>query len=323
VVKFATDITRQMASIAEVSAGIKALAAGDLTTVIENPLDVSIEQTRLDFNGAVAELQTVLATILSTASSTSGNARQLREISSDIARRTEQQAAALEETAAALEEITTTVTDTSARAQQAGALINETRDLSRESGEVVRKAVSAMAGIEHSSQEIGHIVDVIDAIAFQTNLLALNAGVEAARAGEAGKGFAVVAQEVRELAQRSAKSAKDIGALIGTSTRQVSDGVTLVKETGDKLVSIDERVAMLHDTMRGMADAAREQSVALKEINAAVNLLDQGTQKNAANVEEASAASDGVAREAGELLRLLMRFRISADPPAARAKRIA
>ncbi len=90
-----------------------------------------------------------------------------------------------------------------------------------EGGEVVRQAVSAMDAIEKSSQEIGNIINVIDGIAFQTNLLALNAGVEAARAGEAGKGFAVVANEVRALAQRSADAAKDIKALINTSSEQV------------------------------------------------------------------------------------------------------
>ena len=85
----------------------------------------------------------------------------------------------------------------------------------------MRNAVEAMDRIEQASGEIGQIINVIDEIAFQTNLLALNAGVEAARAGEAGKGFAVVAQEVRELAQRSARAAKDIKALISKSGEEV------------------------------------------------------------------------------------------------------
>jgi methyl-accepting chemotaxis protein len=92
-----------------------------------------------------------------------------------------------------------------------------------------------MSRIEQSSNEISNIIGVIDEIAFQTNLLALNAGVEAARAGEAGKGFAVVAQEVRELAQRSAKAAKEIKALIQTSSGEVAIGVELVSKTGQAL----------------------------------------------------------------------------------------
>ncbi len=320
VVKFATDISRQMSSIAEVGHAIRELADGDLTSHIAHPLDVSIEQTRLDFNAAVARLRDVMKTIIGTASSTTENARQLRDATNSIARQTEQQAAALEETAAALEEITTTVSETSMRAIQAGDLIGEARRAAHGSTQIVQNAMSAMAEIEQSSSKIGQIIGVIDSIAFQTNLLALNAGVEAARAGEAGKGFAVVAQEVRELAQRSAKSAKEIGSLIGASALQVSSGVALVREAGATVGTIDDQVSRLEQHLNAMAEATREQSTALKEINAAVNLLDQGTQKNAASVEEASAASDGVAREAAELLSLLMKFK-TADGEMRREER--
>ncbi|WP_459465549.1 methyl-accepting chemotaxis protein, partial [Rhizobium sp. No.120] len=141
--------------------------------------------------------------------------QEIRTASDDLSRRTEQQAASVEETAAALEEITTTVSGSSNRAQEAGQLVRRTKENAERSGLVVRQAVEAMGKIEASASEIANIIGVIDEIAFQTNLLALNAGVEAARAGDAGKGFAVVAQEVRELAQRSAKAAKEIKDLIG------------------------------------------------------------------------------------------------------------
>lgn len=138
----------------------------------------------------------------------------------------------------------------------------------------------------------------------------MNAGVEAARAGEAGKGFAVVAQEVRELAQRSAKAAKEIKILISASGEQVRAGVDLVGRTGVSLATIASEVVEINRHVVAIVEAAREQSVALAEINTAVNSMDQGTQQNAAMVEQSTAASHSLAREAAGLNELLSRFKI-------------
>jgi methyl-accepting chemotaxis protein len=215
----------------------------------------------------------------------------------------------VEETAAALEEITTTVKDSSRRAEEAGQLVARARDHAEHSGQIVRDAIGAMDQIEASSREISNIIGVIDEIAFQTNLLALNAGVEAARAGEAGKGFAVVAQEVRELAQRSAKAAKEIKALITSSGGHVSSGVTLVTNAGSALQVIAGHVNDINANVLAIVTSAREQSTALSEINQAINTVDQGTQQNAAMVEEQTAASHGLAREAAALFELLEQFK--------------
>jgi methyl-accepting chemotaxis protein len=137
---------------------------------------------------------------------------------------------------------------------------------------------------KNCGSRISNIIGVIDEIAFQTNLLALNAGVEAARAGEAGKGFAVVAQEVRELAQRSANAAKEIKALITTSGEQVQNGVVLVGQTGEALRKIVGRRSGHRRQRPGDRPGGARTVDGLKEINTAVNQMDQGTQQNAAMV---------------------------------------
>ncbi len=179
------------------------------------------------------------------------------------------------------------------------------------SGEVVSRTVTAMSGIERSSQQIGQIIGVIDEIAFQTNLLASNAGVEAARAGDAGRGFAVVASEVRGLAQRSAEAAKEIKTLILASDDQVKAGVQLVGETGRGLTRIVEQVAEISLIVNEIATSAEEQASGLSQVNIAVNQMDQVTQQNAAMVEEATAATHSLASDSEELARAVSRFQVS------------
>jgi methyl-accepting chemotaxis protein len=191
-----------------------------------------------------------------------------------------------------------------------------------QSARVVSHAEEAMRRIEASSKQISNIISVIDEIAFQTNLLALNAGVEAARAGEAGKGFAVVAQEVRELAQRSAKAAKEIKELIHNSSTEVTSGVTLVRDAGETLNTIAGFIAEINSHMDSIATSAREQSTGLAEINGAVNQMDQSTQQNAAMVEQSTAASNTLAGEAARLRSLVHQFKVEAGTDASRLKRM-
>ncbi|MGV8938829.1 MAG: methyl-accepting chemotaxis protein [Allorhizobium sp.] len=290
--------------------GLKRLAAGDMVCEISEKFAPQFEALREDFNTSVRQLRETLASVGHSVATVSGGSTEISDASNNLAKRTEQQAASLEETAAALEEITANVVSTSQRTSEARDVARDAKARAAKSGEVVRNAVSAMERIEHSSSEITKIIGVIDEIAFQTNLLALNAGVEAARAGEAGKGFAVVAQEVRELAQRSAKAAKEIKGLISNSEGAVSEGVKLVSDTGEGLSAIEQLVQTINAHMEAIATAAQEQSVGLAEVNTAVNHMDQATQQNAAMVEEMNAAGAGLAQESQSLAEHLAAFQL-------------
>jgi len=310
--------SRVVSTLAE---GLAKLSAGDLTCQITEAFPADYEKLRADFNEAMAKLQEAMKEIVVNAEGMTSGAGEISQAADDLSARTERQAATLEETAAALDQITATVRKTAEGAGQANSVVLVARDDAQQSGEVVRRAVSAMTGIEKSAGEIGQIIGVIDEIAFQTNLLALNAGVEAARAGEAGKGFAVVASEVRALAQRSAEAAKEIKALISTSSNQVKEGVDLVGRTGEALERIVGQVSEITGLVSEIAASAQEQATALVQVNTAVNQMDQMTQQNAAMVEESTAASHALAQEADQLSNLIAKFQIGqrVAAPAGRA----
>ncbi len=315
----AVEAEQDAVAVSALGQALDRLAGGDLTHRIEAAFAPRTQQLKTDFNAAADRLQAAMKSINGATSGIRSGSDEIAEASDNLARRTEQQAASLEETAAALDQITATVRKTAAGAKEASSVVAAARTDAEKSGRVVGQAVSAMTEIETSAQQVSQIIGVIDEIAFQTNLLALNAGVEAARAGDAGRGFAVVAQEVRALAQRSAEAAKEIKALISTSTQQVASGVDLVGQTGQALRRIVEQVASIDGLVTEIAASAIEQSTGLHEVNNAVNQMDQVVQQNAAMVEEATAASHSLKTEANQLAALVDRFRVGETATVARA----
>jgi methyl-accepting chemotaxis protein len=297
-------------AVGSLGAALGRLANGELASDIRGDFPQEYRRLQTDFNEAVAKLRQTVGLIRDNAKAIRTGSGEISAAAEDLSRRTEQQAAGLEESAAALDEVTATIAKTAVGAKRAAGIVKTARGEAQSSGLVVEQAVAAMAAIGSSAQMIAQITSVIDEIAFQTNLLALNAGVEAARAGDAGRGFAVVAQEVRALAQRSADAAKEIKTLIAQSTSQVEAGVALVNESGDVLHRIVGRVSEIQDLVSEIATSAEQQATALAEVNTAITQMDQDTQQNAAMVEQTTAASHSLAREADGLDKLLETFDI-------------
>jgi methyl-accepting chemotaxis protein len=314
IIMYASDIT-------ELTQGLARMASKRLDQPIDTSKAAVLGRLRADFNQAHEILRDTLIQVGDGAGAVRSGVEELASAADDLSRRTEQQAATLEQTAAALDEITATVRNSAGRADEAQAAIAVANEDAAKGAVVVREAVQAMDGIAGSAKEIGQIIGVIDEIAFQTNLLALNAGVEAARAGDAGRGFAVVATEVRALAQRSADAAKEIKALISSSSAQVNAGVGLVRATGEALERIIAQVSDINGVISDVAVGAREQSTGLAQVNTAINEMDRVTQQNAAMVEEATAAARSLAQEVDKFTALTSQFELGLPAAQAPARR--
>jgi methyl-accepting chemotaxis protein len=311
VVKFASVVTGRVTAVNELGGGLERLADCNIRVTLDHPFEADLEPLRRDFNAALGKFQETLVEVLKEANQLNTGIQGLQDASGSLAHRTEQQAAALEQTSAAIEQITATVKQSTENTHETRNMVREAKKAASESMGIVGNTVAAMERIEGASQEIAKIIDVIDQIAFQTNLLALNAGVEAARAGEAGKGFAVVAQEVRELAQRSAKAAKEINELINNSAKEVTEGVHLVGETGNALKRISGFVESIDRNVDAIAVASSEQATSLGEINSAVNQLDQMTQQNAGMVASTAELSRSLAHGSETLSGLVNLFKLN------------
>ena len=255
-------------------------------------------------------LRAVLGDVLRDVEGFAHTSQEIAQGSADLAERTESQATSLEQTAASMEQLSGTVRQTADTAQHMASESAQSTQVAGRSGAAIQEVGAAMERIRGSSTRMREIIGVIESIAFQTNLLALNAAVEAARAGEQGRGFAVVAGEVRALAQRSAASAKEIGALINSTVDGINDGNARMAQAGDTIQGMVTAVDRVGSLVQQISIATREQSLGIGQVNEAVAQLDAVTQQNAAMVEQSAEAAASLGSRAQMLRRSVAVFNL-------------
>jgi methyl-accepting chemotaxis protein len=283
------SITRPVRAV---KASLDALATGDLTVATGVTAKDEIGQMAAALDTAQESLRAVLSGVVASADAVAASSEELSASSAQISASAEETSAQSGVVSSAAEEVSRSVETVAAGAEQMGASIREIASNAAEASEVAAKAVVAaetttatVAKLGESSAEIGNVVKVITSIAEQTNLLALNATIEAARAGEAGKGFAVVANEVKELAQETAKATQDITARVLAIQGDTTAAVSAIEE-------ISTIVAQISDRQTTIASAVEEQTATTSEMSRSVQEAASGTSEIATNITGVSTAAE-------------------------------
>jgi len=286
-------------------------SGGDLTKRVNVAVKDEIGELAGWFNAFLDNLHNIMAQVKHSSETVSAAANETSMGNQDLSQRTEEQASSLEEVSSTIEEISASLQKSSDNSSDADKISRTTLNSVRSSEKVVGEMRDAMGDITKGSHEIAEIIAKVNDIAFQTNLLALNAAVEAARAGEQGRGFAVVAAEVRNLAGRTAESAKEIEGLIKDSIVRVDKGNELMDGVSDVLTEIVKNTEQTSEVIIEIASSTKEQAAAAEDIRTAIEQLNQVTQQNASLVEEIAGSSEAVSNEAEELATLVGKFKLN------------
>ncbi len=305
------DGLEQKAQVAE------KVANGDLTMNVELASDKDVLGRAL--RKMVDRLNDLLGQVQTSSEQINSGSTQVSDASQTLSQGATESAASLEEITASMTEMASQTKLNADNASQANSLSKGAKNAATRGSNLMGDLVNAMGDINRSGEDISKIIKVIDEIAFQTNLLALNAAVEAARAGQHGKGFAVVAEEVRNLAGRSAKAAKETAELIENSAEKTRHGNAIVEKTEAALRGIVAGTTKVSDLVAEIAAASNEQSEGISQVNQGLNQIDSVTQQNTANAEESAAASEELASQSSQLQGMLGKFHLKGGARVAKA----
>ena len=240
-------------------------------------------------------------------------AQELSQGNTDLSRRTESQAASLEETASSMEEMASTIKSSTDHAVAGNDMMLASKEAVENAGKIIAETTINIEEVYEASTKIKNITKIIEDIAFQTNILALNAAVEAARAGDQGKGFAVVASEVRNLAQTTQSSVKDITDLVDNTNEKINKATETARQSQDIFIDIQQKIEDTAKIMQDISATAMEQQTGVDQVNKAVAEMDTVTQHNASLVQESANTSESLLAQAHVLKDTVSFFKLSAD----------
>jgi methyl-accepting chemotaxis protein len=306
--------------VTEAAAVLEKVAARDLTARVEGRYNGDHARIKTALNQAASNLDEGLQNVAAASQQVASAAGQISTQSQSLAQGSSEQASSLEEISASLAEMESMTRQNSDNAHRARQMADAALTDAARGRQSMDKLSSAIEKIKASSDATAKIVKTIDEIAFQTNLLALNAAVEAARAGDAGKGFAVVAEEVRNLAMRSAESAKNTAQLIEEAVRNAESGVQVETEVQKSLAEINDHARRVSEVMAEIAAASEQQTTGIAQINSAIGQMNELTQSSAAGAEESASVAEELSGQAQEMQALVGGFRLSGRSSAATAQ---